>query len=710
MKKITIFFLCLIVSSIAIGAENPHGKLKFGCETCHNVTSFENMSFDHSLTGYELQDRHKNADCKGCHDIADFSKVKSNCLSCHTDIHKTKMGNDCQNCHSPKGWEQFDIQEMHATSNFPISGKHALVDCESCHTNMPSGDFSFNTTRCISCHQTDYLAVNSPNHALNGFSTDCESCHQMDLWRPALFDNHDILFPIFSGTHKNEWDDCRTCHTNPTNYQEFSCLNCHEHAQSKADPDHNGINGYAYNSPDCYFCHPTGKADDFKDHDAQFFPIYSGVHNAEWTTCNECHVNPTNRKDFDCLSCHLQQDTDPTHTGMLGYNYNSPDCYLCHPTGEKGIFVDHDPQFFPIYSGTHNNQWDDCTQCHTTPNDRSQFSCLSCHLQPDTDPVHTGMTGYSYNSADCYLCHPTGTKGQFAEHDAQFFPIYSGTHNNQWDDCVTCHTTPTDRAQFSCLSCHLQPDTDPTHSGITGYNYSSPDCYFCHPTGEKGQFVDHDAQFFPIFSGTHNNQWDECASCHTNPKVKSEFSCLSCHLQPDTDPVHSGISGYNYNSTDCYFCHPTGEKGQFVDHDAQFFPIYSGTHNNEWSNCNECHTNPNNKAEVSCLGCHLQTPTNDMHGDMNGYVYASPNCISCHPTGQKGTFTSHDAEFFPIFSGSHRNEWNSCVDCHTTPTSRLTFSCFKCHSENSMNSKHQGRSGYAYDSNLCYSCHPNGRH
>ncbi len=562
MKYLKLLILCISLCSITSAAENPHGELKYGCETCHTVESFKDMSFDHTLTGYELQNRHQTADCKGCHDISDFSKVKSNCLSCHNDIHQAKMGNDCESCHTTRGWEQFDIQEMHLNTNFPFSGKHALVDCQACHTNMPTEDFSFNTTRCVSCHQSDYLGVVSPNHVNDAFSTDCENCHQMDRWRPALFENHDISFPIFSGEHKNEWDDdCRSCHTNPSDYQSFNCLNCHEHPQTKTDADHAGIGGYVYNSPDCYFCHPQGKADSFQDHDAQFFPIYSGVHNNEWDNCDACHANPTNRLDFTCLTCHLSTETNQSHDGITGYSYNSSDCYLCHPTGEKGQFVDHDPQFFPIYSGTHNNEWNDYTACHTTPIDKTIFTCVTCHTQTESDASHTGISGYVYSSSDCYLCHPTGERGQFVDHDPIYFPIFSGTHNNEWSDCNECHTNPADRTQVSCITCHTQTESNNMHGSMNGYSYDSPSCLNCHPTGNKGTYTAHDADFFPIFSGAHNNEWNNCETCHTTPASRLTFSCFACHSQSKMDDKHLGeVNGYAYDSNLCYSCHPNGKN------------------------------------------------------------------------------------------------------------------------------------------------------
>jgi hypothetical protein len=74
-------------------------------------------------------------------------------------------------------------------------------------------------------------------------------------------------------------------------------------------------------------------------------------------------------------------------------------------------------------------------------------------------------------------------------------------------------------------------------------------------------------------------------------------------------------------------------------------------------------------------------------------------------------FTQHDALYFPIYSGEHRNEWdNNCQSCHITPGNFTSFSCIDCHEHNQpeMNDEHDDVSGYIYQSEACYSCHPNG--
>ncbi|MBM3436056.1 MAG: hypothetical protein FJY07_07585, partial [Bacteroidetes bacterium] len=70
----------------------------------------------------------------------------------------------------------------------------------------------------------------------------------------------------------------------------------------------------------------------------------------------------------------------------------------------------HDSQYFPIYSGKHNGKWDQCSDCHTNPNNYEVFTCLTCHTQAETDNDHDEVPGYQYNSDACLACHPNGNK------------------------------------------------------------------------------------------------------------------------------------------------------------------------------------------------------------------------------------------------------------------------------------------------------------
>lgn len=557
----------LAASTTHAAVESPHDPMKEACETCHASTSFKDVEYDHGRTDFALEGRHATVACKSCHDIKSFAKAESRCASCHLDVHEARLGADCARCHNAASWSVFDLDEIHTSTRYPVMGRHAQVDCQSCHPTMPQGDMVSQTTRCVECHQPDYLAVTSPNHVSAGFSTECQDCHQMNFWRPANMGDHDAIFPIFSGTHAGQWPECGTCHIDPSNSRNFSCLSCHEHDQTPMDARHQGMPGYAWESHACYTCHPTGVAGQFLEHDAQFFPVYSGKHAGTWNDCSQCHDNPANRAAFNCLTCHEQAQMDPTHVGFPGYTWESNACLNCHPTGQKGQFIQHDATYFPIYSGNHAGSWVDCTVCHSNPVQRSQFTCLTCHEheQPLMDPVHVGMPGYAWESQTCLGCHPSGLKGQFTQHDALYFPIYTSHHAGTWADCNVCHANPATRAEFSCLTCHEHDQAlmDPVHQGFTGYAWQSDNCYSCHPTGAAGQFTQHDAQYFSIFSGRHAGLWNSCADCHTQPAQRSFFTCFEgCHFHTAdrTNGQHTSVNGYAYDSQTCLTCHPSGNN------------------------------------------------------------------------------------------------------------------------------------------------------
>jgi hypothetical protein len=527
----------------------------------------------------------------------------------------------------------------------------------------------------------------------------------------------------FSSMGRHLLLDCESCHPGmpEADFRRTAseCISCHRADYDAASSPKHSLSGF---STDCRRCHllTAWTPANMSEHDAAFFPIYSGTHLNQWSDCSSCHTVPGNNSIVSCIDCHQhsQASTDPTHRGMPGYSYSSTACLTCHPTGIRRDYLDHDAEFFPIYSGTHLNQWSDCTSCHTGTGKNAGFSCTDCHQhsQTATDPTHSGMPGYSYTSTSCFDCHPTGVKSDYLEHDAAFFPIYSGTHVSQWSDCSSCHTVPGNNAVFSCTGCHQHRQTaiDPTHNGMPGYLYTSTSCLDCHPTGTTGDYLEHDAAFFPIYSGTHVSQWSDCSSCHTVPGNNAVFSCTDCHQhsQAVTDPTHSGMPGYSYTSTSCFDCHPTGTTGDYLEHDAAFFPIYSGTHLSQWSDCSSCHTVPGNNAVFSCTDCHQhsQTATDPTHSGMPGYSFTSTSCFDCHPTGTTGDYLEHDASFFPIYSGTHVSQWSDCSSCHAVQGNNTVFSCTDCHqhSQTAIDPTHDGMPGYSYTSTSCLDCHPTG--
>jgi hypothetical protein len=362
---------------------------------------------------------------------------------------------------------------------------------------------------------------------------------------------------------------------------------------------------------------------------ATFFPIDTGAHAS--TTCGGCHEVPNDFTIFTCISCHdhAQAHTDSTHTGVTGYQYSSPSCRTCHPQGISVTRAQH-ASLFPIETGAHATN--PCTDCHTNPGDYRDFTCISCHDhdQQTMDPAHSGVPGYTYDSPSCRSCHPQGTVMTRAQH-ATFFPIDTGAHVNT--TCGGCHEVPNDFTIFTCISCHdhAQAHTDSTHTGVTGYQYSSPSCRTCHPQGVSVTRAQH-ASLFPIATGAHAT--NPCTDCHANLGDYRVFTCISCHDhdQQTMDPAHSGVTGYTFDSPSCLTCHPQGTAITRAQHDP-FFPIETGNHALA---CGDCHTTPRDYTKFECILCHTHvcSQSDPRHSEVGGYSCVSSECYRCHPRGQ----------------------------------------------------------------------------
>ena len=386
------------------------------------------------------------------------------------------------------------------------------------------------------------------------------------------------------------------------------------------------------------------------------FPIAAGVH--EKSDCNSCHGGFATFKEFTCTSsgCHDQAKTDPGHATVTGYKYNSADCLSCHPSGAAGSLSRAAHTFFPIdLASVHATS--QCTDCHTNPGDRKQFTCISCHdhAQPVTDTGHAGIADYKYESASCLSCHPAGIAGTVSrpDHTTKFFPIAVTTVHGT-AQCSDCHTNLLDKKQFTCISCHdhAKPATDIGHAGIANYKYDSASCLSCHPSGISGTVPrpDH-MKFFPIDVGTVHVV-AQCTDCHTNLKDKTQFTCLTsgCHLQAKTDPGHAAVANYKFVSASCLSCHPQGLAGTIprADH-TKFFPIDVGSKHAP-QQCSDCHSNLADKTQFTCFnsGCHTQPATDPGHAAVVGYKYLAASCLTCHPQGLAGLLSRPDhAKYIP---------------------------------------------------------------
>jgi NMD protein affecting ribosome stability and mRNA decay len=229
------------------------------CETCHDTVAWTDGKFDHSQTGWALTGMHTvpPRTCTDCHINGNYKLNQTTCVTCHlNDFNNANNPNHvaagfpttCEVCHDTIAWT--DAVFDHNKTPFPLTGSHMVPPrtCVDCHVN---GNYTNLPTLCYGCHKTDYQNTNNPNHAAAGFPTTCDTCHNTTNWSNAVF-NH-TWFPT---NHGNANGVCTTCHTNPNDFSVFTCTNCHTKTQT--DQNHQGVNGYVYNSVNCYQCHKNG--------------------------------------------------------------------------------------------------------------------------------------------------------------------------------------------------------------------------------------------------------------------------------------------------------------------------------------------------------------------------------------------------------------------------------------------------------------------
>jgi len=316
---------------------------------------------------------------------------------------------------------------------------------------------------------------------------------------------------------------------------------------------------------------------------------------------------------------------------------------------------------------------------------------LGCILLAGVSLAQEEEPAYPHGSYDddCTLCHsadawtPAVIRPEF-DHADHGFPLL-GAHAQT--ACRACHASlEFARVESTCVGCHAD-----VHQNELG-----TDCARCH-TSES--FIDrsrmtraHVTTRFPL-RGTHRSA--DCEDCHVPVAqgrlqwVNTPVDCEACHLQSylaTTDPDHQAA---DFPRT-CENCHrPSGWVPASFNHNT----LPSGS---------------------QCVDCHLENWQGTTNPDHAAAGFPM-QCELCHNTRSwvPATFDglNHDGRFFPIYSGRHRGQWNVCSDCHVYPNDFVRFECIQCHAHDNpteLADHHHEVSGYQYDSQACYNCHPRG--
>jgi hypothetical protein len=486
----TLAALVRLVAPPAAAAQDatpsPHGALQEACTDCHGASGWKparvSASFDHTSAskGFALAGAHARTTCRACHVSLDFRGASRDCVGCHSDVHRGELGSDCARCHTPRSFlDRAAMVRAHQASRFALTGAHVTADCESCHVPSAQGRLTFvnRPTDCVQCHADAYRAAKEPDHVAGGFPQDCNQCHATSTWPRARFNHAATRFPL-TGAHRST--PCLQCHGDGIyRGKDAACASCHQSAyDGTTDPSHRA----AQFPTTCATCHTTTAWQPASfDHSATAFPL-TGAHRA--VSCVSCHGDGVYvGKSSACASCH-QPDydgtTDPSHRAAQF----STDCTVCHTTTTwSGATFDHAASAFPL-TGAHVAAT--CQQCHGDGVYAGKnTACVSCHQSAydgTTDPAHQG----AQFPTTCQDCHTTTAwSGARFDHDAPYFPIYSGAHAGRWASCATCHTNAANFQAFTCLTCHehAKSTMDSKHSGRSGYVYDSQACYTCHPRG-----------------------------------------------------------------------------------------------------------------------------------------------------------------------------------------------------------------------------------
>jgi hypothetical protein len=178
------------------------------CHKDHKGRNFDPMfinpkTFEHKLTGFELDGAHAKVDCVKCHtakrppnkparqsDIS-YMGLENSCNKCHMkdDVHYYKgkfKQKECSLCHTTDKWKPAKPFDHAKEAGYALLGAHAKHKCEKCHIRRSKTDvrydFPIQSKQCLSCHLDHHKNRLSPRFR-NG---KCDVCHGQDTWKLSL--------------------------------------------------------------------------------------------------------------------------------------------------------------------------------------------------------------------------------------------------------------------------------------------------------------------------------------------------------------------------------------------------------------------------------------------------------------------------------------------------------------------------------------------
>ena len=443
------------------------------CFKCHGehfgrdftLIRFDKNKFEHGLTIFPLEGKHKEAKCESCHQSkfinseelkskrSTYLGLETNCESCHEDYHLGSFKNrECKSCHNSELWRPA-VGLDHADTKFKLAGAHEKVKCENCHQIGKQNGKEFQVFKvkkfneCIDCHKDIHSGK---------FGTNCLECHTVLTFKSIAnrnkFDHSKTDFKL-SGAHIKV--SCNQCHTKgiSVKLKYANCYDCHSDYH-KSEFNENGV------QPDCKKCHTEERFSPslftLNNHSKTNF-ILDGSHLA--VPCNKCHLTDSRWtftfKNKNCETCH-----DNIHGDLiLKYKNEKEFCEKCHNSKSwSQIEFNHDKTNFNLI-GKHTST--ECSKCHfTTAQQPLLFSKLTEKCEECHKDIHSGQFKEKFLN-DCSKCHlPNNWNEVNFDHDQTRFKL-DGYHIKL--SCNQCHKSELINGEkfvnykfedITCKSCH----------------------------------------------------------------------------------------------------------------------------------------------------------------------------------------------------------------------------------------------------------------
>ena len=294
-------------------AQSPHGtSITEGmqCSACHSQTTWAMSGEGAGQSDFDHATT--GFPLSGRHRTADCGDchrgdraITRQCTGCHEDAHQRTLGQSCDRCHSAVDWADVAAIDLHRSTRLPLTGMHVLAACSECH-------------------------VRASDNVWRGVPSDCYACHSGDY-------NREDIHPLHRGVPSDP-----TKPALPKN-----CAGCH--GSTSFSPARTPL-GFVFRSAEGLLADrrvPVRSGPWFapnagprggerpslsrRSHDF-VFPITFGKHRA--AQCADCHASERVPRVVTCTGCHAHEPMRLARqhrgVGRIGSG-----CLHCHPGGVR---------------------------------------------------------------------------------------------------------------------------------------------------------------------------------------------------------------------------------------------------------------------------------------------------------------------------------------------------------------------------------------